>query len=119
LWLHLRRIGAGGGCSCFPPESGDRTLPERDEARWEMNDAVRLCEAIRPGHPAVVTVCCLILLLVAASIWLGWARRPIPPPRGRLTVKDLQVRLEYEVQAEIEDARLAEFRRDGELVRRP
>lgn len=79
-----------------------------------MNAAETLGEATRTGRPAVVIVCCVLLLLVLASMWLWRARRPIPPPRGRLTVRDIQARLDYEVQAEIEQARLAEFRRTAE-----
>ncbi|UKD58148.1 hypothetical protein L3Q65_15890 [Amycolatopsis sp. FU40] len=79
-----------------------------------MKAAATLGEATRTGHPAVVVVCCVLLLLVLLSMWLWHARRPIPPPRGKLTVRDLQARLDYEVQAEIEQARLAEFRRTAE-----
>ncbi|MYW94356.1 hypothetical protein G3I59_28120 [Amycolatopsis rubida] len=79
-----------------------------------MKAAATLGEATRTGHPAVVIVCCALLLLVLLSMWLWHARRPIPPPRGKLTVRDLQARLDYEVQAEIEQARLAEFRRTAE-----
>ncbi|WP_406633429.1 hypothetical protein [Amycolatopsis sp. WGS_07] len=79
-----------------------------------MKAAEALDEAARTSRPAVIVVCCLLLLLILASIWLWRARRPIPPPRGRPTVRDLQARLDYEVQAEIEEARLAEFRRTAE-----
>ncbi|MGW4397775.1 hypothetical protein ACWEHA_21010 [Amycolatopsis nivea] len=79
-----------------------------------MKAAVTLGEATRTGHPAVVIVCCVLLLLVLLSMWFWHARRPVPPPRGKLTVRDLQARLDYEVQAEIEEARLAEFRRTAE-----
>ena len=79
-----------------------------------MKAAVALGEATRTGRPALIIVCCLLLLLVLVSIWLWRARRPVPPPRGRPTVRDLQARLDYEVQAEIEEARLAEFRRTAE-----
>ncbi|MFE3177999.1 hypothetical protein ACFXPA_21405 [Amycolatopsis sp. NPDC059090] len=81
-----------------------------------MKAAETLGEATRTGHPAVVIVCCVLLLLVLLSMWLWRARRPIPPPRGRLTVRDLKARLDYEVQAEIEEARLAEFRRTAEAT---
>ncbi|WP_336157765.1 hypothetical protein [Amycolatopsis sp. VC5-11] len=79
-----------------------------------MKAAATLGEAARTGHPAVVIGCCVLLLLVLLSMWLWHARRPVPPPRGKLTVRDLQARLDYEVQAEIEQARLAEFRRTAE-----
>ncbi|WP_116199953.1 hypothetical protein [Amycolatopsis circi] len=79
-----------------------------------MKAAAALGEATRTGRPAVVIVCCLLLLLVLLSMWLWRARRPIPPARGRLTVRDLKARLDYEVQAEIQQARLAEFRRTAE-----
>ncbi|MGW7536547.1 hypothetical protein [Amycolatopsis sp. NPDC054798] len=79
-----------------------------------MKAATALGEATRTGRPAVVIVCCVLLLLVLVSMWVWRARRPIPPPRGRPTVRDLQARLDYEVQAEIEQARLAEFRRTAE-----
>ncbi|ATY12662.1 hypothetical protein CU254_21025 [Amycolatopsis sp. AA4] len=79
-----------------------------------MNAAETFAEAARTAHPAVVIGCCVLLLLVLVSAWLWRARRPIPPPRGKLTVRDLQARLDYEVQAEIEEARLAEFRRTAE-----
>ncbi|MFD2470547.1 hypothetical protein [Amycolatopsis silviterrae] len=79
-----------------------------------MTAAEALDEAARTSRPAVIVVCCLLFLLILASIWLWRARRPIPPPRGRPTVRDLQARLDYEVQAEIEEARLAEFRRTAE-----
>ncbi|WP_409179981.1 hypothetical protein F9C11_26065 [Amycolatopsis sp. VS8301801F10] len=79
-----------------------------------MKAAETLGEATRTGRPIVVVVCCVLLLLVLVSMWLCRARRPIPPPRGRPTVRDLQARLDYEVQAELEQARLAEFRRTAE-----
>ncbi|WP_134727360.1 hypothetical protein [Amycolatopsis nivea] len=79
-----------------------------------MKAAATLGEAARTGHPAVVIGCCVLLLLVLLSMWLWHARRPVAPPRGKLTVRDLQARLDYEVQAEIEQARLAEFRRTAE-----
>lgn len=79
-----------------------------------MGAGTTLCEAVRAGHPAVITVGCLLLLMVVVMAWLRHARRPIPPPRGRLTVSALQSRLDHEVLAEIEQARLAEFKKLAE-----
>ncbi|MET9262430.1 hypothetical protein [Amycolatopsis sp. NPDC004079] len=80
----------------------------------ELHQLAAPLEPIRAGHPGVVVVCCLLVVIVAVVAWLRRAMRPIPPPRGRLTVGALQSRLDHEVLAEIERARLAEFQRLAE-----
>ncbi|NEC55484.1 hypothetical protein G3I59_32160 [Amycolatopsis rubida] len=90
-----------------------------------MEPAVTLCEAVRAGHPAVIIVCCLLVLMVLGWIWLLRARRPIPAPRGRPTVEDIYARVEreekdakarrdHELQATIQAKHLADFCKDAE-----
>lgn len=79
-----------------------------------MGAGTILCEAVRAGHPAVIVVGCLILFMAVGYALLRWARRPVPAPSGRPTVDDIRARLDYEVQAEIEQSRVAEFRRLAE-----
>ncbi|WP_037360759.1 hypothetical protein [Amycolatopsis orientalis] len=71
-----------------------------------MEAAETFGEATRTGSPIAVVGCCVLLLLVLAATWLCRTRRS--------TVRDPQARLDYEVQAELEQARLAEFRRTAE-----
>ncbi|GAA3561418.1 hypothetical protein GCM10022222_51510 [Amycolatopsis ultiminotia] len=85
-----------------------------------MQEVVTLGEVAREGHPAAVIVCCLFPLMILVMGLLRRARRPIPAPRGRPTVKDVETRLQrqaqqnYEVQAAIRDRRAAEFRARAE-----
>jgi hypothetical protein len=76
---------------------------------------MQLSEAVRPGHPAVVVVCGLFVLVVVGCLALRRARRPVPPPLGSLTVKELQARRDHETLMKTQDARLSERRKAAEL----
>ncbi|MEV8609546.1 hypothetical protein AB0383_16710 [Amycolatopsis sp. NPDC051373] len=76
---------------------------------------------MREGDPAIITVGVILLLLVAASVYLLRARRPITPKPDRLTVDVLKARLAKEaehIQSKIRDAREAEFARLAEATAR-
>ncbi|WP_406639189.1 hypothetical protein [Amycolatopsis sp. WGS_07] len=82
-----------------------------------MNTVLTFSEAIRTGHPAVIVVACLLLLLALFVLWLRRAQRPIPAPRGRPTVDDIRARLDtekatrhYADPAETQTVALAGFR---------
>lgn len=71
------------------------TRPEPTE--HAMTRLVPLAAPVGQAHPAAVVLCCLLLVGVAlAGWWLERTRRPVRPPRGRLTVDELKARLAHQ-----------------------
>lgn len=53
-------------------------------------------DAVRAGHPAVITVGVMLVLAAVVVVYLVWGRRPVMPKPGALTVAVLKARLAKE-----------------------